>query len=134
MKKHRPHLAKLMLFIITTIITCAMFYFMRFYAVDKYALSGLTSINWLNLFVPLFAIWIPPFLVTFLILEILSESSVPKKLSTAIALYAGGIAFTIFLLRHLLLVLTIDQFNLFATIVGFPATFFFFKVLRKLFD
>ncbi|QBX21114.1 hypothetical protein Javan553_0039 [Streptococcus phage Javan553] len=49
-------------------------------------------------------------------------------------MYAGGIVFSIFLLRHLLLVLTIDQFNLLATIVGFPATFFFFKVLRKLFD
>ncbi|HEM3168957.1 TPA: hypothetical protein U0906_000909 [Streptococcus suis 89-3576-3] len=107
---------------------------MRFYTVDKYALSGLTSIDWLRLSIPLFAIWIPPFLVTYLILEILSESSVPKKLSTAIALYAGGIVFSIFLLRHLLLVLTIDQFNLLATIVGFPATFFFFKVLRKLFD
>lgn len=134
MKKHRPRLAKLMLFIITAIITCAMFYLMRFYTVEKYALSGLTSIAWVRLFIPLFIIWIPPFLVTYLILEVLSESSVPKKLSTAIALYAGGIVFSIFLLRHLLLVLTIDQFNLLATIVGFPATFFFFKVLRKLFD
>lgn len=134
MKKHRPLLAKLMLFIVTATITCAMFYLMRFYTVDKHALSGLTSINWLRLFIPLFAIWIPPFLVTYLILEVFNGTSVPKKLSTAIALYAGGIVFTIFLLRHLLLVLTIDQFNLLATIVGFPATFFFFKVLRKLFD
>ncbi|WP_449451462.1 hypothetical protein [Streptococcus suis] len=134
MKKHRPLLARLMLLFTTTTITCVMFYFMQFYAVDKYALDGLTSINWLKLFIPLFVLWIPPFLVTFLILEILSESSVPEKLSTAISLYAGGIVFTIFLLRHLLLVLTIDQFNLLATIVGFPATFFFFKVLRKLFD
>ncbi|HFU3984170.1 TPA: hypothetical protein ACGO97_000138 [Streptococcus suis] len=134
MKKNRPLLARLMWLIATTTITCVMFYFMQFYAVDKYALSGLISIAWVRLFIPLFVIWIPPFLVTSLILEILSESSVPKKLSTAIALYAGGIVFTVFLLRHLLLVLTIDQFNLLATIVGFPATFFFFKVLRKLFD
>ncbi|MBS8100669.1 hypothetical protein [Streptococcus suis] len=134
MKQRRPFLARLMWLIATTTITCVMFYFMRFYAVDKYALSGLTSIAWVRLFIPLFVIWIPPFLVTSLILEILSESSVPKKLSTAIALYAGGIVFTVFLLRHLLLVLTIDQFNLLATIVGFPATFFFFKILRKLFD
>lgn len=134
MKKRRPRLTKFMLFIITAIITCGMFHLMRLYTVDKYALSGLTSIDWLRLFIPLFAIWIPPFLVTYLILEVFNGTSVPKKLSTAIALYAGGIVFSIFLLRHLLLVLTIDQFNLLATIVGFPATFFFFKVLRKLFD
>ncbi|HFI0151208.1 TPA: hypothetical protein ACGO3A_001508 [Streptococcus suis] len=134
MKKHRPLLAKLTLFITTATITYVTFSFMQFYAVDKHALGGLTSIDWLKLFIPLFAIWVPPFLVTLLILEILNETSVSKKISTAVALYAGGIAFTIFLLRHLLLVLTIDQFNLLATIVGFPATFFFFKVLRKLFD
>lgn len=134
MKKRRPRLTKFMLFIITAIITCGMFHLMRLYTVDKYALSSLTSIAWIRLFIPLFAIWIPPFLVTYLILEVFNGTSVPKKLSTAIAFYAGGIVFSIFLLRHLLLVLTIDQFNLLATIVGFPATFFFFKVLRKLFD
>ncbi|MFH6636319.1 hypothetical protein QE557_06465 [Streptococcus suis] len=133
MKKNRPLLTKLLLFIITTIITGAMFCLMRFYTVDKYALSGLTSIAWVRLFIPLFIIWIPPFLVTCLILEVFNGTSVPKKLSTAIALYAGGIVFTVFLLRHLLLVLTIDQFNLLATIVGFPATFFFFKVFKNLF-